>query len=590
MGSRLSAATLAIRNGLDPFEDDQQQWRDEVTASWPARWKRDALALHGHRRAGQGISAANLWLLDLADKIAACRIAPNATDADLLTIAEKQAKRASERAQRWSNHGIVEMRHQVGMLCNEWRIDPPNDRYDDQAAIARMTDALWWRRHLRRQQGREREAIAIALGYVHKKRDIYISSESLEAERHKRRRNADILKGTEAISEDGEIFTLAELAEHSLSNPTLRRGEMMVRVKGYEDVSRELGHVGIFVSLTCPSRMHARFAATGAANQAYDGTTPKQAQAYLRSLWECIRSSFKNNYFGTYGLRIAEPHHDGTPHWHLLLFVSPLHVDTVKNTIRRYALIDSPDESGAQQHRVKFEDIDPKKGGAVAYLAKYIGKNIDGTGIDLDENGVPAAESITRVTAWAGLHGIRQFQFIGGPPVGLWREIRRIKEPVIADAPEAIGAAWRAAQKVEDRQADYAGLIRAVGGPIVKRDEQAIQLATTANERPGRYGWATTVKPVGIFHLDKPKKVYQSERKVWQIRLRAGEFGRRFAGDPAAANRPWTRVNNCADGSAQGFYGNDRVHAGSNVIPFPRPGLVRPPGPPATLSSGGSPL
>ena len=50
------------------------------------------------------------------------------------------------------------------------------------------------------------------------------SRESLAAETHKQRRNAAILDGTEAISEDGEIFTLAELSEHSLSNPTLRRG------------------------------------------------------------------------------------------------------------------------------------------------------------------------------------------------------------------------------------------------------------------------------------------------------------------------------------------------------------------------------
>lgn len=588
MGSRLSTAALAIRSGIDPFEAHQYEWREETTATWPPRWKRDAITLHSHKCAGLGIQAANLWLLDLAGKIAACKIAPNSTDADIMAIAEKQAKRASDRAQRWAPHGTAKARQQVAGLCAEWGIQPPAERLDDQGALARLTDPFWWRRKLRCEAGREREAIAIILGYVHKKRDIYISRESFEAERHKQRRNAEILAGTEAISEDGEIFTLADLAEHSLSNPTLRRSEMMVRIKGYEEVSRESGHVGIFVTLTCPSRMHARFAATGARNPAYDDTTPRQAQAYLRDLWEDIRSSFKNSYIGVYGLRIAEAHHDGTPHWHMLLFVSPLHINTVKNTIRRYALIDSPDESGAQKYRVKFEDIDPDKGGAVAYLAKYIGKNVDGSGIVLDENGVPAAESIARVTAWARLHGIRQFQFIGGPPVGLWREIRRIKEPVIADAPEAIGAAWRAAQKTEDRQADYAGLIRAVGGPVVKRGDQAIQLATADNVRPGRYGWHTVGKPFGIFHRDKPKKVYTSERKVWQIRMKAGEFGRRFAGDPAAACRPWTRVNNCAVGSAQGFPGDGQTHRGGNVIPFPRPGPTRPPGSSSGLDFGAS--
>lgn len=579
MGSRLSATAVALQNGYNPFEARQKDWIEDITAKCPARWKRDAIARHGQLCATKGHVAANQWLLDITDQIAACKIAPNASDSDITDTSIKQAKCANSRAARWAPLGLAEARREIDKLCISWGIQPPAPNIPDSGAVARMTDALWWRRKLRREQGREREAIAIALGYVHKKRDIYISAESFAAEQYKARRNADILKNTEAISEDGEIISLSELAEHSLSNPTLRRGEMMVRIKGYEDVSRERGHAGLFITLTCPSRMHARLASTGASNPSCDGTTPRQAQRYLCNLWEDIRSSFKNHYIDVYGLRIAEAHHDGTPHWHLLLFVSPLHVDTVKNTIRRYALADSPDEAGAQKYRVEFKNIDPLKGSAVQYVAKYIGKNVDGTGIDRDENGVPAAESLARVTAWARLHGIRQFQFIGGPPVGLWREIRRIKEPVIADAPEAIGSAWRAAQKVENRQADYAGLIRAVGGPTVKRAAQAIQLATTSDERPGRYGWQTMVKPVGVFHLDKPRRVYASERKAWQIRMRAGEFGRRFAGDPAAAHRPWTRVNNCAVGAAQGFPGGHARLAGSNVIPFPGPIPARPPGP-----------
>lgn len=575
---RISNLAVAVRNGYDPFKAEQQELLEETTAKWPARWKRDSIARYWQLCATKGHVAANQWLLELAGKVAACKIAPNASDSDITDIAAIQAKRAAGRAARWVSRGIAEARREIGKLCIKWGIQPPAPDIGDSGAVARMTDALWWRSRLRREQGREREAIAIALGYVHKKRDIYISAESFAAEQYKARRNADILKGTEAISEDGEIVTLAELAEHSLSNPTLRRGEMVVRVKGYEDVSRERGHAGLFVTLTCPSRMHARLASTGASNPAYDGTTPRQARAYLCNLWEDIRSSFKNHYIDVYGLRIAEPHHDGTPHWHLLLFVSPLHLDAVKNTIRRYALADSPDEAGAQQYRVKFENIDPQKGSAVQYVAKYIGKNVDGTGIDLDENGLPAAESLARVTAWARLHGIRQFQFIGGPPVGLWREIRRIKAPVIEDAPEAIGSAWRAAQKVGDRQADYAGLIRAVGGPTVKRAEQVIQLATASDGRPGRYGWQTMVKPVGVFHLDKPRRVYASERKVWQIRMRSGEFGRRFSGDPAVAHRPWTRVNNCADRAAQGVPGDQLRPMVGNVIPFPGPGPARPPG------------
>ena len=84
--------------------------------------------------------------------------------------------------------------------------------------------------------------------------------------------------------------------------------------------------------------------------------------------------------------------------------------------------------------RVDFKDIDPAKGCAAAYLAKYVSKNIDGLtnsgesmgDDDEAEPGTSAAETAKRVGAWASQWGIRQFQQIGGVPVTLYRELRRV--------------------------------------------------------------------------------------------------------------------------------------------------------------------
>lgn len=97
--------------------------------------------------------------------------------------------------------------------------------------------------------------------------------------------------------------------------------EKCVRVAGFETVADDLGHVGEFITLTCPSRFHAAAAASGERNPKYDGSTPRDASAYLQRVWARIRSALAKEDIKIYGFRVAEPHHDGCPHWHGLFFM-----------------------------------------------------------------------------------------------------------------------------------------------------------------------------------------------------------------------------------------------------------------------------
>lgn len=77
------------------------------------------------------------------------------------------------------------------------------------------------------------------------------------------------------------------------------------------------------------------------------------------------------------------------------------HAALAEQVIRHYALQDSPDENGAQAHRVNVIAIDRSKGTGTSYLAKYIAKGIDGHGLDMDIDGGEPRSAAERVKAWS---------------------------------------------------------------------------------------------------------------------------------------------------------------------------------------------
>lgn len=94
-------------------------------------------------------------------------------------------------------------------------------------------------------------------------------------------------------------------------------------------------------------------------NPKYDAhETPATAHKYLTGVWARTRAALARQALRPYGFRICEPQHDGTPHWHMLLFCPPAQVEALMTTLRLYALQDSGDKKGAQLHRCDFKLID----------------------------------------------------------------------------------------------------------------------------------------------------------------------------------------------------------------------------------------
>lgn len=296
---------------------------------------------------------------------------------------------------------------------------PPVAGAEGGPRLARARDWHYWRRVLRREVARWWDQVMRHLGRVHKRRQIYCADMIVRWQAQRRAANLELLATLWAESDAGDSVNLLDIYHASLANPALRRAELLARIRGFERYADAHGHPALFVTLTAPSSYHARHAKSGEAIAQWNGATPRDVQRYLSRVWARIRARLAREQVTVYGFRVAEPHHDGCPHWHFLLFHKPAERAALEAAIRDHALAEDGGERGAGANRVKFERIDKAKGTATGYVIKYVAKSIDGHGVGEDLHGGGAEAAADRITAWARTWGIRQFQQIGGPAVGL---------------------------------------------------------------------------------------------------------------------------------------------------------------------------
>ncbi|HDX8952783.1 TPA: replication endonuclease [Klebsiella michiganensis] len=409
--------------------------------------------------------------------------------------------------------------------------------------IARLQKEKWWLGKLRKIHDRWREHLMIATSYVSKVASPYCSEPCLREWVAQKKANFEYLQAMELEDQDtGERTSLLDKVMGSVSNPKIARHELMVRMRGFEDMANEMGLVGMFYTLTAPSRYHATHVHSGKRNDKYCNASPRKTQKYLCNVWSRVRAKWGREGIRTFGFRVAEPHHDGTPHWHLLLFLRPEEVELATEIFHEYALQVDGSEPGAAQYRFTAKPIDEEFGSATGYIAKYISKNIDGYGMDGEfdhESGKPVKEMAKRVRAWASRWSIRQFQQIGGAPVSTWRELRRLGSRELVLHPELEAA--RAAADAPD----WSGYVNAQGGPFVTRDCLRVRLNYEYTENGNDYG-DTVAKISGVYcPFTISESVIYTRTNDYEIvpkRKPSPVENLTLEGRGAA---PWSSVNNC---------------------------------------------
>ncbi|WP_181400687.1 replication endonuclease [Klebsiella variicola] len=417
-------------------------------------------------------------------------------------------------------------------------------------SLARMLCADWWYRKLWQMRCEWREEQLRAVCLVNKKASPYVSYEAVIHKREQRRKSLEFFQSHELVNADGDTLDMEDVVNASSSNPAHRRNEMMACVKGLELIAEMRGDCAVFYTITCPSRFHATLN-NGRPNPKWTSETVRQSSDYLVDTFAAFRKAMHKAGLRWYGVRVAEPHHDGTVHWHLLCFMRKKDRRTLTALLRKFAIREDRDELGNNTGpRFKSELINPRKGTPTSYIAKYISKNIDGRGLAKEiskETGKSLRDSAEHVSAWASLHRVQQFRFFGIPGRQAYRELRllagqtaRAQGDKKAGAPVLENARLDAVLAAADAGC-FATYIMKQGGVLVPRKHHLIRTAYEFNDEPGTYGdhgiriygiWSPIVEGRICTHAMKWKMV----RKAVDVQEATADQG---------ARAPWTRGNNC---------------------------------------------
>ena len=160
--------------------------------------------------------------------------------------------------------------------------------------------------------------------------------------------------------------------------------------EGFARMAREAekrGDACVMLTLTLPSSFHPL--RNGLPNSEYAGATPRDGQEWLLTAWAKARAAIGRAGFRTYGVRVVEPHHDATPHWHVLMFSPESESLYIKSVVHRY-MADEWQRGGLDTVWLSGSQTAP------AYLEKYLAK----------------AQGIEQ---WCAVWGIRQCARFGMP-------------------------------------------------------------------------------------------------------------------------------------------------------------------------------
>ena len=365
----------------------------------------------------------------------------------------------------------------INDFCQRENISKPNGAYALDGTgprHRRLCSPQWWQGQASVRKQRAAEHFIIKAGKVGKVdaaigRSPYISDFHFSVWQQQQQDSEAYIADTILVSEDFDEADLSDIIKAGNANPNNRKLQYATMVGGMVRYAEQHNYQFLFITPTAASEHH-RYTTKGGKvekNPRYNPKwTPKSSHKHLSAIFDRVRSALARKGIEWFAVKGVEAHKDATPHWHMAFFyqggeaafkevravfrwyfleVDKIIADVGKGAGKQRGKITRDQWQAVKQHlrntqpnalkkRVDFVKHDPSKGATIAsYIMKnlsYVMKNLAGDTDMNDPKAVKQAQDRQRVNAWASFWGIRQIQFMRSEPVGVYQQLRRIRQPV----------------------------------------------------------------------------------------------------------------------------------------------------------------
>ena len=468
-------------------------------------------------------------------------------DAWLSAISETDLKAAADAAA------------QLGLLTT-----PKNQMDTPEAKRARCP--MHQRRALRRRAGGARQHLAALLGTIGAGGAAYADAYAVSCWRERQAAAAFFGMNRVLLFEDGTQVPMWDVME---SSRKARLATLYVQMLAVDDLAQRRAMVPVFITMTLPPRHHPN----PKHGLPYDGLdwqdapSPDETDAALADQWARFRTRLSTDRVPLLGPRVIEPHKDGCPHLHALLYAQ---------SMNQAALMDEhlqavcPEPIAGERIASKLEYIDRAKGSPATYIMKYLLKCLpaheeaaeqaDGTITDGDPDHLAhhaecqawGSERRLRRFDWLGLHGLRT----------VWQRVRNITEDEVAAAPDRMqkaNAAMKAGAWGDALEA--LGAVRACTDTTMPRMAAAAAITAAWNESNTGPTFAAALAEHGMTLALSPQRPVMAVDGMGH------------------AHEVWRALRNAAPGMPAPTATDVRMRvAGMNLDPVPpRPAAPAPP-------------